>query len=234
MAGAITLEICVDSVASAVKAQEGGAHRVELCASLDIGGITPSPGMVEIVRRHISIGLHVMIRPRGGDFCYSEPELEVMARDIASAKRNGANGVVFGVLDPNIKVDVPRNKILLDCARPLSVTFHRAFDNVPDPLEALEVLIRMGFDRVLTSGQGRSALEGLPLITLLVQKARGRISVMPGAGIQESNIKTILGQSGAKEIHVSRGVKTSASENPAPGTVDPAKVLRLLELTESS
>ena len=196
------LEVCVESVEGAVAAQEGGADRVELCANLLEGGTTPSSGSIQQARRDLHIGLQVMIRPRGGDFCYSATEFEVMKLDIEMARKAGANGVVFGILKEDGSVDEPRTRALAELARPLNVTFHRAFDMSRDPYEALETLITIGIDRILTSGQEISALEGLDLISNLVRKASGRIIIMPGGGIHERNFDKIVEQSGARELHV--------------------------------
>ncbi|MGC8782055.1 MAG: copper homeostasis protein CutC [Anaerolineae bacterium] len=203
MSHAFLLEVVVDSVESALAAQEGGAQRVELCAGLLEGGTTPSAGMIAGVRRAVSIGVMVMIRPRGGDFCYSPAEFAVMQHDVRVAKELGADGVVFGILTPDGDVDVERMATLIALARPLQVTCHRAFDMAREPRRALEALIGLGVDRVLTSGGESSALEGLDLLVELAQQARGRIVVMPGGGITERNIGKIAAATGAREIHVS-------------------------------
>jgi copper homeostasis protein len=157
---------------------------------------------IALARKHIDIDLNVIIRPRGGDFCYTDVEFEVMKYDIEAAKRLGANGVVIGLLNPDGTVDAARTPALVELARPMSVTFHRAFDMARDPQAALETLVELGIDRVLTSGQEASVLEGLDLITDLVRQAGERIIIMPGGGITERNIKKIVTQSGVKEIHV--------------------------------
>jgi len=198
----LVLEACIGSAEAAIAAQEGGADRVELCANLLEGGTTPSAGTIQLARQRVEIGLNVMIRPRGGDFCYSDVEFEIMKLDIELAKNLGADGVVFGILAEDGTVDAERTAALTELARPLNVTFHRAFDVTRDPYEALETLIGLGIDRILTSGQESSVLEGLDLITDLVQKAGDRIVIMPGAGITERNVKKIVAQSRAKEIHV--------------------------------
>ena len=196
------LEVCVESVEGAVAAQLGGADRVELCANLLEGGTTPSAGSIRLARRSLHIGLQVMIRPRGGDFCYSAAEFETMKLDIATAGEAGADGVVFGLLSEDGSVDDKRTRELAGLARPMSVTFHRAFDMSRDPYESLETLIGIGIDRILTSGQESNALEGLDLIAELVRKAGDRIIIMPGGGITERNFDRILRKSGAKEVHV--------------------------------
>jgi copper homeostasis protein len=198
----VTMEVCSDSIEGARAAQQGGAQQVELCDNLIEGGTTPSAGTIAVARQQLDIELNVMIRPRGGDFCYSELEFEVMKYDIQQAKQLGANGVVIGLLNPDGSVDRERTAALVELARPLRVTFHRAFDMSRDPQTALETLIELGLDRVLTSGQEASALEGLELITRLVQQAAGRIIVMPGGGINERNIQKIIAQSGATNIHI--------------------------------
>ena len=198
----ISVEICVDSQASAHAAERGGATRIELCGSLIEGGITPSTGLIELTRASTSIGVHVMIRPRGGDFCYEADEYELMQRDISVAKRLGANGVVFGILDVNGNIDVARTRQLVELARPLAVTFHRAFDMTPDLSNALEDVCATGVDRLLTSGGEQTALQGAEAIAKLVQQARGRMSIAPASGIKPRNAKALIEQTGAKEIHV--------------------------------
>ena len=197
----IVIEACVDSVESAMAAERGGADRVELCDNLLEGGTTPSAGSIEIARRRLGIRLHVIIRPRGGDFCYSPVEFEIMRRDIAVAKSLGADGVVIGILTPDGDVDAGRTRELIELARPLSVTFHRAFDVARDPLASLEVLIALGVDRLLTSGQEPSVVEGLDLIADLVRRSDGRIIVMPG-GASERTLGKVLSVTGAREFHV--------------------------------
>lgn len=199
----LTVEICVDSIEGALAAQKGGAQRVELCDNLLEGGTTPSAGMIALTRRQITIDLNVIIRPRGGDFCYSALEFEAMKYDVTLAKQLGANGVVIGLLNPDGAIDKTRTAELIALAHPLNVTFHRAFDMAVEPQQALEELIDLGIDRVLTSGQESSALEGIDLITTLVQQAGDRIIIMPGGGINERNIGKIVAHSGVKEIHLS-------------------------------
>ncbi|WP_223815877.1 copper homeostasis protein CutC [Adhaeribacter rhizoryzae] len=199
----VKLEICTDSVISSVTAQEAGATRVELCAGLFEGGLTPSAGLISLTRQQITIGLHVLIRPRGGDFCYSEEEFEIMLRDIALAKEMGCDGVVIGILNLDGTIDVARTNALIAAAQPMSVTFHRAFDMTPEPFVALNELIQMGVARVLTSGQERTVLEGSELIAQLVQAANNQIIIMPGGGITERNIARIRRETNAPEFHLS-------------------------------
>lgn len=230
----LVLEVCVDSVESAIAAQQGGADRVELCDNLIEGGTTPSAGTIELARQHLTIGLNIIIRPRGGDFCYSDIEFEIMKRDIRAARELGANGVVIGLLKEDGSIDQERTRQLVEQARPLSVTFHRAFDMTRDPFEALEDLIALGIDRVLTSGQENSVLEGLELIADLVQRAGDRIIVMPGGGITERNINKVIAQSGAREAHVvgTVGVESPMRyRNPRPfmgGELRPPEYFRMV------
>jgi len=194
-------EICVDSVAGVRAAKAAGAHRVELCGDLLEGGTTPSRGMIRQARTVTGIGVQVIIRPRGGDFLFDDDEFAVMQADIETAKAEGADGVVIGLLTAEGTVDAVRSRQLIAQARPLSVTFHRAFDMTHDPFEALETLIGLGVDRVLTSGQEASVLEGLPLVTELVRRAGERIIIMPGAGITMRNVDRIIAAAKPREIH---------------------------------
>jgi copper homeostasis protein len=204
----ILLEISLDSVESAIAAEKGGAGRVELCRNLTEGGITPGSGIIELARKHISIPLFVMIRPRPGDFCYSDYEFEIMKRDIILSKNLGADGVVFGILKPEKTIDVERMEALIQLARPKQVTFHRAFDIVSDPFTALDDLIGLGVNRLLTSGQCNSAFEGISLISELVQRSNNRIAVMPGCGIHQDNIQTIRKKTSATEFHIGTAAHT--------------------------
>ena len=194
-------EICIDSVAGVRAAEQAGAARVELCADLLEGGITPSHGMMRAARKAGKLGLHVIIRPRGGDFLFDADEFAVMEADIDTAKEERADGVVIGLLAADGTIDVPRTRELVARARPLAVTFHRAFDMTPDPFEALEALMKLGIERVLTSGQEATVLEGLPLITELVARAASRIIVMPGGGITPRNVERIVAVAKPREIH---------------------------------
>jgi len=197
----LVFEICVDSVAGVRAAREAGADRVELCSSLIEGGLTPSLGTMVEARRVEGIRLHVMIRPRGGDFLYDPDEIAAMEADIVTARSVGADGVVFGVLDGDGRIDAETTARLIASARPIAVTFHRAFDMAVDPLQALETLIGLGVDRVLTSGQEPNAYEGAETIARLVQAAAGRIVVMPGGGITARNVGRVVAMTGAGEVH---------------------------------
>jgi copper homeostasis protein len=202
MTDQVLIEVCVDSVASAVAAERGGASRVELCSDLLEGGVTPSMGLIESVRERISIGLQVIIRPRPGDFCYSEDEADTMRRDIEYAKSVGADGVVLGVLDPAGNVDIARTRELVELARPLNVTFHRAFDMSADLLRSLEDVGDTGADRVLTSGGEQECSQGAEMIARLVEAGRGRVTIMAGGGIGHENAASIIERTGVSEIHV--------------------------------
>jgi copper homeostasis protein len=197
----VIYEICVDSVAGVRAARDAGADRVELCADLLEGGTTPSRGMIRQARTIEGIRLHVIIRPRGGDFLFDDDEFAVMEADIDTAKAEKADGVVIGLLAADGAVDAGRTRELIARARPLSVTFHRAFDMTPDPFEALEALIQLSVDRVLTSGQEVSVLEGLPLIADLIRRAGDRIIVMPGGGITARNAARVVREARPQEMH---------------------------------
>jgi copper homeostasis protein len=204
------LEVCIDSVESAVAAEQGGADRVELCANLQEGGVTPSAGMVARMRGRVKIGLQVMIRPRGGDFCYTPDEFEVMRRDIIVAKQLGANGVVLGLLDTEGNVDVPRTRDLIQMARPMSVTFHRAFDMSRDLPRALRSIIDAGADRILTSGARPEAGQALPVIARLAQAAGDRIVIIACGAIDAGNARSIVEQTGVREVHAGLGVTVAS------------------------
>ena len=195
-------EICVDAVEGVQAARQAGAQRVELCSDLVEGGVTPSIGLVGQACRQ-GIAVNVLVRPRGGDFVFSALEMEVMRQDILALKAAGASGVVLGVLRPDGAIDFGRTRELVDVARPLSVTFHRAFDLCRDPAAGLEVLVRAGIDRLLTSGQRANALEGAECIAGLVKQAGGRIAVMAGGGINAQNLPDIIKATGVGEIHFS-------------------------------
>lgn len=197
------MEVCVDSVESALAAAAGGADRIELCQDLCEGGLTPSAGLLATVRARVKLPVAVMIRPRGADFCYTEAEFEVMRRDLQFAKETGAAMIVLGLLTPDGEVDRVRTQELVALARPLPVTFHRAFDMARDAGQALEDLIGLGVERVLTSGQERTVVEGLETVVVLMKQAAGRIIIVPGGGITERNLPRILAATGAAEFHVS-------------------------------
>jgi copper homeostasis protein len=208
-------EVVVFSVEGAIGAQLGGAQRVELCENSTEGGTTPSIGTIAITRKQLKIKLFVMIRPRGGDFLYSMNEFAAMQYDIEYCKKAGVDGVVFGILNSNGCVDTHRCKILVDLAKPMSVTFHRAFDRTANPKKSLEDIISCGFDRVLTSGLKPTAFDGMNTIAELITQASGRIVIMPGGGLRKENVKEIKQKTGAVEFHTSaRTVIPSKMNNP--------------------
>jgi copper homeostasis protein len=243
------IEIVVYNIESALRAQEGGADRIELCDNPGEGGTTPSYGMIEAVRQNVNLDVFVMIRPRGGDFHYSNYEFHCMKRDIFQCQKISVDGVVFGILNPNGTIDKKRCKELIDKVRPLKVTCHRAFDMTRDPFEALEDCIEVGFDRILTAGQQAQASKGADLIGELIKKANGRIAIMPGSGVNENTVQDIVRKSGAREIHFSAtAFRDSAMifKNPQIAgmgsdegaefklrTVDPERVKKMRVLAES-
>ncbi len=204
------LEVCVDSIESAINAQNAGADRIELCDNLLEGGTTPSFGMIASVRDNLSIGLNVIIRPRGGDFLYSDPEFDIMRRDIDMCGEAGVNGIVIGILRADGTIDTDRTAKLIELAKPMSITFHRAFDVCSDPFIGLEDIIGTGASRVLTSGHKKTVPEGAGLIKQLVKQADSRIIVMPGGGLDDSNIGDMARVTGATEFHLT-GRKTVES-----------------------
>ncbi|WBB70527.1 copper homeostasis protein CutC [Micromonospora sp. WMMD812] len=215
-----TFEICIDSVEGALAAEAAGADRVELCSALFDGGLTPSIGTIETALHRVDrIRVHVIVRPRAGDFIYSPAEVDAMVRDVRAAVAAGAHGVVIGALTAEGDVDVPTTRKLIEAAGGARITFHRAFDMVRDPFEALEQLVELGVDRVLTSGQEVSVLEGAPLIADLVRRAGDRIIVMPGGGITPRNIARIIEATGATEYHFAALVTSDSPavhRNPRP------------------
>ncbi|MBI1937197.1 MAG: copper homeostasis protein CutC [Ignavibacteriales bacterium] len=214
----ILFEACVGSIESALAAEEGGADRIELCKDLHCGGVTPDRDVIKSVMQKIKIPVNVLIRPRAGHFCYSKEESDKMKNDIEFVKSLNVNGVVFGILKNDGTVDEEKNSELVELAAPLSSTFHRAFDMVNNPFAALETLVKLGFERILTSGKEPTVIEGLDLISELVNKAGSRIMVMPGGGVNEENIGTVIEKTFVKEIHSSARIdldgfaKTSAEK----------------------
>lgn len=209
----VKVEICVDSVGSAINAFEGGASRLELCSSLAEGGLTPSLGLLKYVKSKLKIPVFVLIRPRGGDFCYSAEEFEVMRSDICIAKENGADGFVLGALTRSSDVDVENCRVLIQEAHPLPVTFHRAFDFVSNPASAVESVVSLGCQRILTSGLAPDVTQGMPVLMSLIEQAAGRIIIMPGGGVREDNVRQLLELPRINEIHSSASslVATSVS-----------------------
>ena len=205
-------EVCANSVESCLAAQAGGADRVELCAGIPEGGTTPSYGDIVLARELLRrTRLHVIIRPRGGDFLYTPLEQRIMLKDIEMAHRAGADGVVFGCLTPDGEVDLPLMEQLMKASQGMSVTFHRAFDVCHNPFQALETLISLGCDRILTSGQQTTAEIGIPLLKELQQTAEGRITLLAGCGVNETNIAHIAQTTGIREFHFSARESVSSA-----------------------
>lgn len=204
------LEICAFNLPSAMIAQQAGADRIELCASPEEGGVTPSPGVIRSARESLRIALYPIIRPRGGDFLYTDEEFRIMLRDIEYCKQVGCNGVVIGLLNPDGTVDQRRCARLVEAAYPLGVTFHRAFDWAANPFEAMETIIRLGCERILTSGQRPTADEGACLIDELIREADDRIVIMPGSGVRAANIVSLVEKTGASEFHTSARLRRAS------------------------
>ncbi len=228
----LTIEICVEGTDGLLAAQEAGADRVELCASLVEGGITPSLGVVRAARQRARIPFNVIVRPRGGDFLYSEAEHAAMLDDVSALRDLGASGAVIGCLTPEGDIDEARTAALVAAARPLTVTCHRAFDMTRDPAAALEVLIRCGVDRVLTSGQQVDAVDGIPLLKSLHEQAAARIIIMACGSLSEQSIARVRRETGVKEMHFSALKETPSPmrfRNPAlvMGGADPEREYRL-------
>ena len=198
----VLLEICCGSIDDAIEAEKGGADRVELCSALFLGGLTPSLGTIQEAKRRLKIPIMVMVRPRGGGFAYTEAEMASMERDTEAAVENGADGVVFGILQSDGKVDIPRCRRIRRLIGEREAVFHRAFDVTPDPFEALEQLVDLGITRVLTSGQKESVPEGVELINKLIERAHGRIEILPGGGIQALNLKEMIERIGCGQVHL--------------------------------
>jgi len=209
------LEICADSLASALAAQAGGAHRIELCQNLEQGGTTPSYGLIKAVVTQVHLPVFVLIRPRAGGFEYSAAELAIMQADIEMCRDLGCAGVVLGALDAAGHVAAAACQALIERAGPLGVTFHRAFDACADQARALETIIDLGCQRVLTSGGQASAEAGQAQLATLVAQAAGRLAIMPGAGITAHNIEALATHTGAQEFHAS--AKRSLPPDPAAG-----------------
>ena len=197
------LEIIGFNIESCIAAQEAGANRIELCAGPGEGGTTPSYAFIKAAREKLQIDLYAMVRPRGGDFLYSDEDFEIMKNDVAICKQLGCDGIVSGILMSDGKVDKKRCKELIEIAYPLEATFHRAFDRVADPFEALEDIIGLGFERILTSGLKPKAIESMELLSRLIKQSDERIIIMPGSGVTAENIITIAEATGATEFHSS-------------------------------
>ncbi len=210
----VTLEICVDSPGGLAAAVEGGADRIELCSALNLGGLTPSPGMIQMARRS-NIPIVAVIRPRAGDFVYGSEDLDVMEAEIAAMRNAGLSGVVFGASKPDGRLDETALGRLMAAAKGLEVTLHRCFDLTPDKADAMETAVRLGFRRILTSGGATTATAGLPEIAYMISLARGRIAIMPGSGITPANAGSLLDRVPVTDIHASCGARLGV----APRTV---------------
>ncbi len=198
----MVVEICTNSIRSALNAEKAGTQRIELCSELAVGGITPSYGLLKQVMERISIPVFVLVRPRSGNFVYSDDEFEIIRKDIGICKELGCTGIVSGVLNANNSIDLKQTKELIELSKPLEFTFHRAFDLVENPMEALEQLIKIGASRILTSGQENSAEEGLNLLIKLKELAKDKLTILPGGGINPENVH-LFKQNGFMEIHAS-------------------------------
>ena len=194
------VEVCANSYESAINAELGGANRIELCKDLHLDGLTPDDEVVVNTINKLKIPVFILIRPRAGNFVYTNEEFELMKSDIIKFKKQGCNGIVSGILNTNNTIDLERTKELMQLIRPLEFTFHRAFDKIVDPIKGLEELIEIGVDRILTSGQEDSAIKGIGLIDKIIKIAANRIAIMPGSGVKSVNIKDFIAI-GANEIH---------------------------------
>ena len=234
-----TLEVIGFTIESCMIAQSSGAHRIELCADPADGGTTPSYGFIKAAREKLSIELYPIIRPRGGDFLYSDAEFAMMKTDVQQCKELGCDGVVIGMLHADGTVDKERCKQLVDIAYPLGVTFHRAFDRTNEPFKAMEDIIEIGCERILTSGQKPAALEAASLINALIRQADDRIIIMPGSGVRSGNIVALAEQTGAQEFHSSARIFTNSkmdfqnelmNEQLSSVITDGDEVKRMIEL----
>lgn len=205
------LEVIAFNISSVITAEKAGAHRIELCDNPGEGGTTPSAGMIKRALELTSLLLYPIIRPRGGDFIYSDDEFKIMMNDVELCKAIGTDGVVFGLLNADGSVDTERTKRLVDAAYPLGVTFHRAFDRVNDPVKALEDVIACGCERILTSGLRPGVTEGSDILATLVDQANDRIVIMPGSGLRAGNLRDIAEKTGAREFHSSARISISSS-----------------------
>lgn len=242
------LEVCAGDMDSVYAAAEGGAARVELCSALSEGGVTPSVGFIRSALRIPGLRVHVLIRPRGGDFIYTPEEVDIMVEDIRICREAGAHGVVIGALTPDGDVDIPVCRRLMEAAAGMSVTFHRAFDLCRNADEALEAIIELGCDRLLTSGQAASAIDGIAMLKHLTDRAAGRLTILAGGGVSPENAAEILEKSGTTEIHASARTTIASpmryrKEDVAMGTpgsdeysrkvTSPAIVARIVETINS-
>lgn len=207
MKNEFNLEVCVDTVESAIAAENGGATRLELCSNLIIGGTTPSVSLLEIVKEHVGIPVHVIIRPRFGDFCYSDLEFEEIKRQVVMVRAHGADGIVIGILKPDGSLDKKRLKTLINLAGHMHIALHRAFDVCKDPFKAMDEAVELGINTILTSGQRQTALEGVELLGDLIKKANGAIDIMLGSGVSTGTITELIQKTHAKSYHMSGKIK---------------------------
>ena len=213
----ILIEVCCGSVDDAIEAEKGGADRVELNSAIFLGGLTPSLGSIIEAKERLNIPVMVMIRPRAGGFCYTQAEMAVMQHDAKLAVENGVDGLVFGILTPDGSVDAERCRRIMELTQGRQTVFHRAFDVTPDPLKALDQLVDLGFSRVLTSGQEKTAPEGIELIRKLIVHAGDRIEILPGGGLQPHNIRAFVEQTKVKQVHLAAfGQKPDSSVQHRP------------------
>jgi copper homeostasis protein len=219
----VIVEACVDAIDAALEAERGGAGRLELCGELLQGGVTPSAGLIGAVRERVRIPLFVLIRPRTGDFLYSADEREVMLRDIALTKSLGADGVVIGALTADGDVDIETTRVLVEAARPMKVTFHRAFDFARSQDAALDALMELGVDRVLTSGGASSALEGAAALKRLTERAGDAITILAGGSITASNVADVVRLSGVREVHLRAAMRVESAMTHRRGGVTLAR-----------
>ena len=232
------IEICCNSLQSALNAQEAGAGRIELCSGLMEGGMTPSLGLIEEVVSQLQIPVYVLVRPRGGDFCFTNDEFKVMLRDIEWCKQSGVKGIVSGALTPHREIDSERMPVLINATENMDFTFHRAFDVLKNPFDELAQLKSYGCKRILTSGGKETAYNGIENISLLVKEFPGQVSIMPGGGVNEENIREIILKTGINEIHFSASVGITAY--PVPGleqfttVTDFERVLNMISLARQA
>ena len=231
------LEVIGFTIEGCILAQSAGAHRIELCDNPGDGGTTPSHGFIKAAREKLQIGLFPIIRPRGGDFFYTEEEFEIMKTDINLCKQLGCDGVVIGLLKADGTIDKKRNAALVELAYPLGVTFHRAFDRTADAFKAMEDIIEIGCERILTSGQKPNALDGADLVAQLIEQADERIIIMPGSGVRSDNIMELAKRTGASEFHTSARINTESgmlysnaamNENLRSVSVDTVEVKKII------
>jgi copper homeostasis protein len=214
----ILLEICCGSIDDAIQAENGGADRVELCSALFLGGLTPSIGTIQEAKKRLKIPVMVMVRPRGGGFCYTEPEMATMERDAEAAIDSGADGVVFGILQADGRIDEKRTRRMYKLIGKRQAVFHRAFDVTPDPFKALEQLVDVGITRILTSGQKDTVPEGVELIAALIERAGKRIEILPGGGgLRPFNMREIIDKTGCRQVHLTAwGAAKDSSTHARP------------------